>query len=1097
MNELIRSCAGVAILITLICAPAWAQATAGINGTVRDESGAVLPGVTVTVTQTDTGITRTTISNEAGAFSLPNLPVGPYRLEASLQGFRTYAQTGVLQVGGNPVVNATLGLGAIAEDVQVTGTAALVDTRSASVGTVVESQRIVELPLNARQVTQLITLSGLAVQTGRSAGYTMNTGVRISVAGGSDFGVSYSLDGAPHLNNFDGTGLHLPFPDALQEFRLVTGAQEASGGIRAGAAVNAVTKAGTNVVHGNAFEFLRDSRFNATNALAGNDGLKRNQFGGTIGGPLMQNKAFFFVGLQATTTRQNPLDQVSFVPTAAMLAGNFSQCPTISLFGNPSRQINPATYSPAAVAAAHELPQTTDPCGLVRWGSPVHQNETQTPVRVDFQLSQAHSLFARYMLTTDHRTVPYDLSDQNPLVTTEGGSHDRAHNVTVGHTWVLSPSMVNALRVFGNDIFANKPGPVYFDAPSLGVNADTRVPGLIQLIAAGSFTIGTASFTSHTYTKIQNFGLSDDFTIVKGAHQYGIGGRYLWTKSDSVANAFSAGQYVFVGAFTGNALADFLTGQLVSLRQANPNPVQVTQPVVGAYVQDSWKASSRLTLNYGVVWNPFFSLNFYNGDIYTFDRDRFLAGETSQVMKNAPAGFFYPGDPGFNGKSGVDAHYNSWDPRAGFAWDLNGDGRSSIRGGVSLGHDYPSHQVHLNTSSASPFRLTVQQGGHLSFDDPYATFPGGNPFPYTYDPANPQFPAYATFLPVPADLKPAKQYSWNVGYQRQFSKHLFASATYIGTKLVDMLDAEEQNPPLFIPGNCEAGQYGLTAPGPCSQGSNLNQRRQLNLLRPGTQLGYITAYSDLGYQNYNGMLLNARLDLSSYWNFNANYTLSKCTSLQGADVGGGVQNPGSVPLHQDFQNNGPNDLSLDEGPCVSDRRHVVNLTSVFRTGDYSGALGALASDWTASSVIQVRTGQPLNITTGLDNALNGTTPNGQSIQRPNTVAGVDPYGNKDALVGYLNLAAFAQPAIGTLGNVSYNYLRGPNFWQWDQSFSRAFNVGGSHRIEVRAEGINITNHLNRGNPGTILNNPTTFGRITSQAIGATPRIWQFALKYDF
>ena len=338
----------------------------------------MLPGVTVTATQTDTGLTRTSVSNDTGSFVLPNLPLGPYRVEAGLSGFRTFAQTGiVLQVSSSPTVNPVLALGELAEEVQVTATAQMVDTRTSGVGTVVESQRIVELPLNARQVTQLITLSGLAVQTGASPGYSMNTGVRISVAGGNDFGVSYSLDGAPHLNNFDGTGMHLPFPDALQEFRLTTGAQEAAGNIRAGASVNAVTKSGTNVIRGSAFEFLRDSRFNEPDFLSGrDDGLKRNQLGGTLGGPLVRDQLFFFVGLQATTTRQNPLDQQAFVPTAAMMAGDFTTFASPACnsgrqltLGAPfvNNRIDPSAISPAALNISRELPAAGDQCGRVFW----------------------------------------------------------------------------------------------------------------------------------------------------------------------------------------------------------------------------------------------------------------------------------------------------------------------------------------------------------------------------------------------------------------------------------------------------------------------------------------------------------------------------------------------------------------------------------------------------------------------------------------------------------------------------------------------------------------------------------------------------------
>src|SRR5437867_6578220 len=321
------------VLATLTCVslavsvvPSAAQATAQISGTVKDPSGAVLPGVTVTATQTDTGIVRTTVTNETGLYVLASLPLGPYRLEATLPGFRTFVQTGiVLQVNSSPVINATLEVGQVAQTVEVQANAAQVETRSSGVGQVIEQQRILELPLNGRQVTDLITLSGLAVQTGQSPAYNMRTGVSISVAGGMTFGVQYSLDGAAHLDTLDGTGMPLPFPDALQEFRLATSTQDASRGMHSGAAVNAVTKSGTNAFHGDLFEFVRNNAFNAIDPFAvSDDGLKRNQFGGTIGGPIKKDKVFFFAGYQGTTIRQTPSDSTVFVPTPAMFNGDFT-----------------------------------------------------------------------------------------------------------------------------------------------------------------------------------------------------------------------------------------------------------------------------------------------------------------------------------------------------------------------------------------------------------------------------------------------------------------------------------------------------------------------------------------------------------------------------------------------------------------------------------------------------------------------------------------------------------------------------------------------------------------------------------------------------
>ena len=267
----------------------------------------------------------------------------------------------------------------------------------------------------------------------------------------------------------------------------------------------------------------------------------------------------------------------------------------------------------------------------------------------------------------------------------------------------------------------------------------------------------------------------------------------------------------------------------------------------------------------------------------------------------------------------------------------------------------------------------------------------------------------------------------------------------------------------------------------------------MNLQNRGVALGYVTQYSDVGYQNYNGMLLNTRFDVGTNVNINANYTLSKCVTLSPI---GAVLNVGANHTHQPYQNNGPTDKKLDEGPCPADRRHLFNLTSVLRTPEFNGVLGVIASHWTAASVLQVRSGAPVNVIAGGDPAFNGFTDNAPT-QRPNVVPGVNPYGDRSALTGYYNPAAFSQPAPGTLGDAPYNMLLGPGFWQWDQSFVRGFDIGNSNRIELRAEAINLTNHFNRGNPSATLNNPATFGRITSLAAGATPRIWQFAIKYSF
>src|SRR5438093_274911 len=374
------------LVLAMTCGSVWAQATAQISGAVQDQSGAVLPGVEVTATQTETGVSRMTITNETGHYVLPNLPLGPYRLEAGLPGFRTFVQTGiVLQVNSNPTINITLQVGQVSEQVEVQANAGLVETRSVSVGQVMETARIVELPLNGRNVQELILLGGAAQQVSPAGGYSFGgTRLAIATAGSIGTGTDYTLDGIRHIDPYDSLALPLPFPDALAEFKTEIGGQSASQA--RGSQVSAVTKSGTNSLHGDLFEFVRNDLFNATTYFAAVDPvtgkkvhstLKRNQFGGTLGGAIVKNRLFFFGGYQGTTIRQDPQNLKQYLPTPAMLAGDWTAFASPAC--NAGRQINlaapfvanridPSQFSRAALNIAAKLPKTSDPCGLITSG---------------------------------------------------------------------------------------------------------------------------------------------------------------------------------------------------------------------------------------------------------------------------------------------------------------------------------------------------------------------------------------------------------------------------------------------------------------------------------------------------------------------------------------------------------------------------------------------------------------------------------------------------------------------------------------------------------------------------------------------------------
>jgi len=507
----------IALMILLVApASAWAQATAQLSGTVRDESGAVLPGVTVTVTQTETGFTRTVVSDETGTYVLANLPLGPYKLDVSLQGFRSYEQTGiVLQVGAAPTINAVLGVGNLEETVSVEAAAPLVDVQSAGISEVVENERIVELPLQGRRVTDLIVLAGAAVNTGDVSGQrNRQDSVAISVAGGLRTGVAYVLDGAMHNDPYDNTNMPFPFPDALQEFSVATGGLQAQAGMHSGAAVNAVTRSGTNALHGNLFEFLRDKHFNEVDYFAPtgadgkkvDDGLVRNQFGGTAGGPVLRDKLFFFGGFQGTITRQTPASFVAFVPTPAMLAGDFTGLASPAC--NAGRQvalrapfvnnrIDPALFSQAAVTISKRLPVTNDPCGEIRYSVPLDNNDKQIVARLDHQMSANHSMFGRYIDTFENRLPTLSRTGNILTVRREFGANKkaRAQSTALGDTMVFGANTVNALRFTWNRTsnHLNDPPDPFFDAPELGIKLHTYVPGVIGLAITNGFTISGAN----------------------------------------------------------------------------------------------------------------------------------------------------------------------------------------------------------------------------------------------------------------------------------------------------------------------------------------------------------------------------------------------------------------------------------------------------------------------------------------------------------------------------------------------------------------------------------------------------------------------------
>ena len=1073
----------VVVLLLALAEGVFAQGVT-VGGVVKDSSGGALPGVDVTATQINTGFTRSAVTDAAGSYSISNLPVGPYRLEAMLQGFRPFVQSGItLQVGTNPTINVTLEVGAVSEQVQVRANAAMVETRSTGVGQVITNESVLALPLNGRNVTELVMIAGAATDSYQGGNFVSNRQypVRaISIAGGSPGGTYYEMDGGSHNDPGNNLNLPVPFPDALQEFKVETGAVPARYGQHANAVVNLVTKSGTNQFHGSAFEFVRDSAFNARNHFAlKSDGLKRNQFGGTLGGPLAKNKLFFFGAYQGTIVHSAPSDLQAFIPTPAMLAGDFTAAASAqcnagvqrTLSAPPGRPyafvnntINPASFDPVALRYAEHLPtgSTIDACGRYRYGYPTPSTDKQYLVRADYQMSDKHAIFGRYFYAGFDAP---NFFNGNALTTTSTGVRNIGKSLVVGDTYTLSSSIVNSFR-FSYLTPRNNRFAVPFYCPSqLGSNMYcTPFAGdFTSLSVTGAFNIGSGSTNNAAYN-YWVYGFNDDIDIVRGKHSFAVGAQYLFQIEEARNSQFSNGQINFNGQRTGLAMADFLLGEINTISQGGDGIFNDRQNYMGLYFQDTWKATSRMTLDYGIRWEPSFPLYNIDGHSTRFDEAAFAQGVKSRVYVNAPAGFTFEGDPGYPyGRAMTQRNLKVFNPRLGFVFDPRGDGRQVIRAAYGLFADSQPLFAHTFVHSNPPWGALIAQQG-VRLQDPYATFPGGNPFPLALS-RDVQFPQAGGYAIEKDNAKQIYVQQWDVSFQKQLGSNTSATVSYIGNKTSHIWATVNSNPGIYMPG---------------ATLGNLQQRRRLSLINPveGALIGPITQLDDGGYGHYNGFTASIDKRLSNHYSVLSNYTWAKCINTADAVQ---IQTQGGV--YTEFGNR-----NRDLGPCSSDIRHTLNVTGVVSTPQFhSRILNGVAGGWQVSTLYRIQSGAPFTVTIGQDRQLSGV-----ANQRPNEVG--DPELSNPTANAWFNTAAFQMPAIGTLGDTPRNSLRAPGFKTVDVALSRKLNpFSGSQTFELRVEAFNLFNTVNFNAPTAILTS-TDFGRITS---ARDPRIMQFAVKYGF
>ena len=1075
--------------------PMHAQAGMGtIVGTVSDPSGAVIPLASVKIVEHDTGAVREVTANDQGYYVAPSLQPGVYDITVIGASFAPSKHDLVtLLTDQHLTVDAHLAPAGSNQAVSVSDVSPTqVDTTSGTLSQVIEQKRIVDLPLDGRNPVQLALLVPGTVQAPANNAdqgqyKTLPAAITVSANGSRANQTSFNLDGSSNNDIYTNVNQPFPFPDALQEFSVQTSNYSARYGGNSGAVVNAITKGGTNDLHGDLFEFNRNAVFNARNHFATvRDQLKRNQFGGVVGGPIIRDKTFFFLGYQQTQLRDTQNGHVGFVPSAAELGGDFSAVPT-QIF-NPTtkapysgNQIPISQFDPAAVKfATNYLPKSTLANGQVTYGLPISQSFNEYVARGDQTLTQNDHLFARYYL---------DKYSDNPFLTpgnylaVVSASQINSHNAIIGETHAFTSNVLNDLRISFSRVSTNAGPPAgSISVADLGVNVPQPsgfAKALDYIGVSGYFS--TSSFPPSIMNR-NDYVLADDGSWIHGKHNFAFGGMFSRGQVIIRDAYLAGGQFTFTADNSGNALSSFLLGSIRTFQQGSGEFKDDRDWVSTVYAQDDYHVSRKLTLNLGIRWEPFIPWYEIKGRVEQFRASNYDAGIKSTRFPNAPAGLLFPGDPGMP-SNGVNPTYRNFSPRVGFAFDPTGEGITVLRG--AFGSFYDQQQVGIENNrfvDISPFSTQVQITTPTGkFTNPYAGMP--DPFPA------PAAPSASSIFPTPVlvvTYDPAHDsrmlapvtYNYNLTMEHQFPKAILVRAAYVGSQSRHQVETIELNPAVYIPG------------------SNLTTDKR----RIFKGYGSIGQGTDDLSGNYNSLQLTAQRRLNNI-TLLANYTYSK--ALDDVPVGQGnagiaSQNvsalPSTNPLRHDF----------DYGRSDFDRRHIISASYVWdlptlRRQNWMER--SVAGGWEATGIIRYQSGQALTPLAGADRSQTGLGQDRATLISPaSSYGGNACHAVTSACVDYLNPSAFVTVytptsfPLGSAGNVGKGMFSGPGLVNWDVGALKNITLGDRFRLQFHAEFFNVLNHTNLGNPNLTANSPT-FGAI--QGTSTDPRIGQLALKLLF
>ena len=1090
-----HSLAVALVLISLLAGSvlstsAFAQqsGTAGIYGSIVDAQGGAIPGAKVTLTHIERNQNREVTTNEAGQYTFPLIPIGDYRIGVQHPGFKAFVQTGILlQVNDNAKIDVTLEVGDVNTRVQVEAIGMTVETSSATIKNVVDGKRVLELPLNGRNVLQL----GLLVPGAVSAGGSVTGGAKspadnqqFSINGSRQNTTKFTLDGGDNQDNLTNVNSPYPFPDAVEEFSVQTSNMSAEVGKSSGAAINVVTKSGTNDFHGGGFWFLRNYSVNAGSYfLHQSDDLKRNQAGFTFGGPIIKDKLFFFGGIQRTWYRRTPTESKALTMPAAHRTGNFadllSRSKPVTLLdpvtGQPfaGNLIPSSRFSPAAqnLLKVSPIPGSD---GYSFWRSVTTEDPREYILRVDWRPSAKHNLLGRYLQNTDPALVAFDPANIHSVAQSQWSY---SKNATLGYTLIVSPTLIADTHL----TMSRTTGTRGYDFPTIASFGVKVNPTSSQIAVGFNGTSGTSAPSTPNPPAVfarTNFELTHSWRWIKGKHSIVAGADIMFSRYNEYNTFHGSGVYSFNGRYTNYDEADYILGLMNSFDQSNGENESRRYHYQGFYFNDAMRISRRVTLNYGIRWEPYTPLTDLQDRQVQFRIDDYRKGLKSQRYVNAPRGLFFPGDTVSGStisKYGVEAAKKQFAPRIGLAWDLKGDGKMSVRAGYGIFYDVPMMYALNNMNVQTPFSFTVAFPDGL-FDDPFRGRQNLNLFPFSGDfDKNTPFQLPTSAVVYQPTLKLPYTQNWNLSVERSVADWNF-QVSYVGSKASQLTGDIQLNAPVY--------NYSLD-PDP-TKNLALN-RSSVNQRRPFQEFSGVSGIFNGPTSFYNGLQTSARKRFSKGFSLQASYTFSKALDYRSTN------NEASTGT---FWN--PYNWRMQHGPSDYDRAHLFVSSFVWNLPKLGKALkspylGIITDDWQFSGIHSRNTGGPLSFTSTNDAMAGAGTP--LAVISGNLYLPNDrPRGQR--IAQYFNTATVQQALPGTWGSAGRGILRGPGGSGTDVSMSKMFPlkfIRESMSTTFRAEFFSLFNHPQLGSPEVRLGR-ATFGQIAS--VGGT-RVLQFSLKVGF